>query len=224
MIWTDDGLPFTSVCVIYLEDFQTNRLDTTRLDSPCLAVWACSRGEVNHKKDLKRKGVWFAQPPNAPADHGGGRACRGIARPGWVSGGPGSCRHLVEKFPGLGARLPGQSHLLLHPFFRRRHAAKARGGSGPEPRFVSRCSLAAAGDGHDDDDDDDDEDGVAAFKPCRLRSPWQGGTRLRFPGAWSLDLLEDGSALAPTPSKPKGGKGPSEGRPQERGGLEQPQE
>ena len=230
MIWTDDGLPFTSVCVIYLEDFQTNRLDTTRLDSPCLAVWACSRGEVNHKKDLKRKGVWFAQSPNAPADHGGGRASRGLLDRIGFRGASGSTRPLPRgprvsasrrEISWARARLPGQSHLLLHPFFRRVVDA-AQGGSGTEPR-----SLAPAGDGHDDDDDDDDdEDGVAAFKPCRLRSPWQAGIRLRFPGAWSLHLLEDGSALAPPPPKKpkKVRKGPGEGGPQERGGIEQPQE
>ena len=143
------------------------------------------------------------------------------APPAPSPGGPG-CRHLVEKFPGLDLACRA-NHISCFILFRRRRRSPAQGGSGTEPR-----SLAPAGDGHDDDDeDDDDEDGVAAFKPCRLRSPWQAGIRLRFPGAWSLDLLEDGSALAPPPppKKPKKvRKGPGEGGPQERGGIEQPQE
>ena len=143
MIWTDDGLPFTSVCVIYLEDFQTNRLDTTRLDSPCLAVWACSRGEVNHKKDLKRKGVWFAQPPNAPADHGGGRASRGLLDRIGFRGASGSarplplppgCRHLVEKFPGLDLACRA-NHISCFILFRRRRRSPAQGGSGTRAAF-----------------------------------------------------------------------------------------
>ena len=156
----------------------------------------------------------------------------GVARPDWVSGGvglpppppPGAQGVGISSRNFLGSISPaGPITSPASSFFVVVDAAQHKVVLAPEPR-----SLAPAGDGHDDDDDedDDDEDGVAAFKPCRLRSPWQAGIRLRFPGAWSLDLLEDGSALAPPPPKKtnKGGKGRGEGGPQERGGIEQPQE